>query len=372
MQAAAAAAGAIRFDNASRTAENVSSIPVGGVPRAIREAAESTGLELLPLLYNDALQHATENNFKLAWERLQMLLCMAPDDGEARLLLARVYAAGQRWRDALAALDDATKCGHRVPADLRDMVEKQVSMLHADSDETRSSVAARERGEIKALRAEARRLRSEAATMGATVYQLERETKKWAWTTAGVSTLAIGFILANLLFGGASQPTSRVLVEKDAAEPSAAAMALAGNDAADGTVTEATRPSAPVATDDVSLAGFAAMSLANAAELEGTQLEVVVDNGKAQLVGQVLSSRQRLKAKQIVAAINGVSEVGTDRVEILARTRGTTHTVASGETLSHIAMRYYGSVALAKHIQRANPKNRTLHIGDVIKIPPVD
>ena len=210
--------------------------------------------------------------------------------------------------------------------------------------------------------------------MSTTVYQLERETKKWAWTTAGVSTLAIGFILANLVFGGDAQPASRVLVEHDPSTPAAAAMVVEadGDAVAPARPARPAAPSAPVATDDVSLAGFAAMSLANAAELEGTQLEVVVDHGKAQLVGQVLSSKQRLKAKQIVTGIEGISEVGTDRVEVLARTRGTVHTVASGETLSHIAMRYYGSVALAKHIQRANPKNRTLHIGDEIKIPSVD
>lgn len=322
-------------------------------------------MEWMPLLYNDALQHATENNFKLAWERLQMLLCMAPDDGEARLLLARVFAAAQRWRDALTALDEAANCGQKIPIELREMVEKQVAALHADSEEQRASLVARERGEIKALRAEARRLRSESAMMSTTVQQLERETKKWAWTTAGVSTLAIGFILANLLFGGSSAPRSTISVETEAPTPVAAAPAA---------VQQGEEPAAApvVGNDDVSIAGRAAGALAEAADLEGTQLEVVVDGGKAQLVGQVLSARQRGKAKRIVSGVEGITQVGTDRVEVLARTRGTVHTVQAGETLSHIAMRYYGSVALTRQIQRANPKHRTLHIGDQLKIPPVD
>lgn len=324
-------------------------------------------MEWMPLLYNDALQHATENNFKLAWERLQMLICLAPDDGEARLLLARVFAAAQRWRDALTALDEAADCGQKIPIELREMVEKQVAALHTDSEEQRASLVARERGEIKALRAEARRLRSETAMMSTTVQQLERETKKWAWTTAGVSTLAIGFILANLLFGGSSAPQSKISVETevpDAVDVVAAPVVERGQ--------APVAPAAAVGHDDVSIAGRAAAALAEAADLEGTQLEVVVDGGNAQLVGQVLSARQRGRAKKIVSGVEGITQVGTDRVEVLARTRGTVHTVESGETLSHIAMRYYGTVALTRPIQRANPKHRTLHIGDELKIPPVD
>ena len=41
-----------------------------------------------------------------ARERLAILLALAPEDGEARLLLAKVQVAAQKWREALAALDD--------------------------------------------------------------------------------------------------------------------------------------------------------------------------------------------------------------------------------------------------------------------------
>lgn len=371
MMASSAAEPEIRFDGASRTSHSDQTVPVGGVPRALREAAETYGLDPLPQLYNEALGYATDGHLRLARERLHMLLCMAPDDGEARLLLAKVYVAGQRWQDALGALDEAENCGQNVPLELRETVEHHVRSRNADNDEHRAAIAARERGEIKALRAEARRLRSENAQMTATVYQLEKETRKWAWTTAGVSTLAIVFILANLMFGGGSEPVDSVVsVETDA---SATAPRAARTPAA--TPGEARRPTAtPIAAggDDASIAARAAQALGEADSLEGTHLEVVIDDGRAQLVGQVISARQRQIAARTLKGIEGITEVGTDRVEILARTRGTVHTVEAGDTLSHIAAQYYGSVALTKPISRANPGSRTLHIGDQLKIPPVD
>ncbi|MEZ4321290.1 MAG: BON domain-containing protein [Myxococcota bacterium] len=367
MMASSAAEAEIRFDGASRTSNSDQNVPVGGVPRALREAAESFGLDPLPQLYNEALGYATDGHLRLARERLHMLLCMAPDDGEARLLLAKVYVAGQRWTDALAALDEAENCGQGVPLELRETVEHHVRTRNADTDEHRAALAARERGEIKALRAEARRLRSENAQMNATVYQLEKETRKWAWTTAGVSTLAIVFILANLVFGSNNDaPASVVSVETDTPAAAPAVPVRGANPAAPD------RSKAPAAADDASIASRAAAALGDLDDLEGTHLEVVIDGGRAQLVGQVISARQRQIAARSLSRVEGITEVQTDRVEILARTRGTVHTVAAGDTFSHIAQQYYGSVALTKPIARANPGSRTLHIGDELKIPPVD
>ncbi len=382
---ASSAEAEIRFDGASRTSHSDQSVPVGGVPRALREAAEQSGLDPLPQLYNEALGYATDGHLRLARERLAMLLCMAPDDGEARLLLAKVHVAGQRWKDALSALDEAENCGLRVPMELRETIEHHVREDNAESDEQRQALAARERGEVKALRAEARRLRSENAQMTATVYQLEKETRKWAWTTAGVSTLAIVFILANLVFGGSDEAgESNVSVETDDAVAAAAENAViegqigVEDDAGqvlrsdDPTPQPAPREVARSAADDATLAGKAATALATLDALDGTHLEVVIDGGSAELVGQVISARQRRLAAKELESIQGITSVGIDRVEVLARTRGAVHTVASGDTLSHIAMQYYGSVALTKPIARANPGSRTLHIGDTLKIPPVD
>jgi nucleoid-associated protein YgaU len=361
----------VQFDGQSRAAHSEQHVPVGGVPRALREAAEQCGLDPLPQLYNEALAYATEGHLRLARERLSMLLCMAPDDGEARLLMAKVCVAGQRWADALAALDEAETCGQSVPLELRETIEHQVRSQHAETDESRAALAARERGEIKALRAEARRLRSENAQLVTTVQQVERETRKWAWTTAGVSGLSITFILGTLLFGGG--PAAGVTVETDAP------VVDASGEVPSAAPSVASRPSArandgapAMAVPDAQIASSAATALAASADLEGTQLEVVVDAGKAQLVGQVVSARQRKIAEDLLGKVGGVTQVASDRVEILARTRGTVHTVGRGDTFSHIAMQYYGSAALTKPIARANPQAKTLQIGDQLKIPAVD
>ncbi|MCA9566623.1 MAG: BON domain-containing protein [Myxococcales bacterium] len=363
---------AVRFDSASRQAHSDQPIPIGGVPRALREAAELSGLDPLPQLYNESLRYATEGHLRLARERLQMLLCMAPDDGEARLLLAKVYVAGQRWQDALAALDEAEACGSRVPVDLREMVELQLQATHAGDDEERASLLARERGEIKALRAEARRLRSENAALAASLFQQEKEVRKWAWATAGVSTLTILFILTSLVMGRSSSvPTVTVETAPVAAAAPAAARGQ-GTAEAPRTPAATAQEIAAGAADDASLAARAAGALASSDDLEGTHLEVIMNGGRASLVGQVQSARQRAEAERTVAGLPGIAEVSTDRVEILARTRGTVHTVGRGETLSHIAMRYYGTVTLANRIAKANPGSKTLHIGDELKIPAVD
>ena len=359
----------VRFDSASRQAHSDQPIPIGGVPRALREAAEMSGLDPLPQLYNEALRYATEGHLRLARERLQMLLCMAPDDGEARLLLAKVHVAGQRWQDALSALDEAESCGSRVPMELRETVETELQNSNAGTDEERATLLARERGEIKALRAEARRLRSENASLAATQFQSEREIRKWAWATAGVSTLTILFILTTMLFGGgSSSPT----VSVEAPAVVAPDTTPAGVADAPSTHEAPIVASSSGGADDAAIATRAAQALASVEELEDTHLEVIIDGGKASLVGQVLSARQRARAEKTLSSLGGISAVSSDRVEILARTRGTVHTVGSGETLSHIAMRYYGTVTLAKRIAKANPGSKTLHIGDELKIPAVD
>ena len=75
----------------------------------MREAAQAAGLDPVAELYNEALRYLQEGHRRLARERLQMLLCMAPDDAEARLMLAQIHVASKRWADALAELDKANE-----------------------------------------------------------------------------------------------------------------------------------------------------------------------------------------------------------------------------------------------------------------------
>src|SRR5690606_25793902 len=170
--------------------------------------------------------------------RLQMLLCMAPDDGEARLVLAKVHVAGQRWQDALSALDEAQSCGVHVPPSLRRAVEDHLRAEEAAADEHRAALRAREQGEIKALRNEARRLRSENAQLLARTGALEQEIRKWALTTAGVATVSIVFIVTNLILGEPAAPE----VVAEAPVEQAEAPALANTLAPQGSPTAAKAP----------------------------------------------------------------------------------------------------------------------------------
>lgn len=349
-----------RFDQASRTSHSEQPVPLGGVPRAMREAAELSGLDPLAELYNEALRYATEGHLRLARERLQMLLCMAPDDGEARLMLARIFVAGQKWQDALTALDEAQSCGMPIPPSLRRAVEEHLRAEEAAAEEHRTALRAREQGEIKALRQEARRVRSENAQLVGRCADLERETRKWAWTTVGVSVVSILFIAANLFLGGRS-----------AADVDPDAVIVEGTPAV-----AVDTPSAPPSTPEstATVAARAAAALSAAAGLDGTALEVEVATGKATVSGDVVAHRQLRTAESVLAGVEGIREVDTAQVQILARTRGTVHVIARGDNPSQIAQHYYGDVGKAKAILAAN-KGATasnLRIGQELKIPPVD
>ncbi len=352
-----------QFDQANRTSHSDQPVPLGGVPRALREAAEMSGLDPVAELYNEALRYATEGHLRLARERLQMLLCMKPDDGESRLMLAKVFVAGQKWQDAIAALDEAQSCGQVVPMTLRRAVEDHLRADQAAMDEHRDANRAREQGEIKALRQEARRLRSENAQLMGRGAELERETKRWAWTTAAVSGVAILFIAANLLFGGGSAAVDDNLV---ADTPIAVTEADADAPVADSP--------APSDNSPTALATRAATALAAAPGLEGTALEIEVSGNAASAAGSVTTHRQRRTAEQVLGSVPGISSVDVSSVTLTARTKGTSHEIKRGDTLSHIAYEYYGESGMTKHILKANRglKASNMQIGQLVKIPAVD
>ena len=357
------------FDGRSRASRSDQPVPLGGLPRALREAAESSGLDPLNELYNEALRYAQEGHLRLARERLQMLLCMAPDDGQARLMLARVHVAGQRWKEAIAALDEAANCGEAVPPSLRRAVEDHLQAERAADEEHRSALRAREQGEVRSLRSEARRLRSENAQLTGRAGDLEREVRKWAWSTIGVSALATVFIVGSLLFGG-SAPEEVTAEDLAAAETEE----LLGEDNLPEGVQVQTNPE-DVQRDPVaaSVAAKAARALTDAPMLDGTALELKVREGKAVLAGEVDTHKQRKEAERVLGEVEGVTEVDASAVVVLARTQGTTHTVRPGNTLSHIAYAYYGDSQLTKPILKANDglTAKNLRVGQVLTIPPV-
>jgi nucleoid-associated protein YgaU len=350
------------FQASTRQSRSDQPVPLGGVPRALREAAEESGIDPVAELYNEALRYANEGHLRLARERLLMLLCMSPDDGESRLLLARVHVAGQKWQDALTALDEAQGCGQTVPVQLRRTVEDHLRAEQAAQEEERSAFRAREQGEIKSLRQEARRLRSENAALLQRSTDLEREVRKWAWATAGTSAITVLFVAFNLAFGTSAAPAE--------AAPAPVATAAAGADpAALAAGDEGTPPTANAT------ATAAAQALAAEDGLAGTNLEVQVKGSAAVVRGEVTSWKQKSIAEKTLKGVSDVDKVDVSQVVVLARTRGATHTVASGDSLSKISHQYYGDSTFSSKIKSANTDvlkgSDALSVGMSLRIPPV-
>lgn len=342
----------------------------GTVLRSLRDAAQSSGLDVTAELYNEALELAHEGHYKSAQHRLHVLLGLAPSDGDAHLLLAKVLVAGQQWRRALAALDEAQACGAPVTDDLREAVMRH---LHADDDAAeaqRRARKARSGTEVDKLRGEARRLRSDNAHLTGRIRHLEREVSKWAWVATGTSVVAILFMLGGLFGGGGEAPVAPTPDGAEAAATPTPGSADAAAAAADGTADEA-----PVGSPrNGSLAEAAGAALVASGVVSGGELEVIVRGSTAELSGTVPSHAELVEAVGVLEGVDGITAVGTDGVINLSRRDGTTHEVASGETLGQIAYAHYGTSALYPQIVEANPSlegGTRLSIGQTLTIPPV-
>ena len=368
-------ADSVRFDDATRPSLSDQPVPPGGFLRALRQTAEGAGLDPVAELYNEALRYASEGHLRMARERLHVLLGVSADDGEARLLLARVYVAGQRWADALSALDEAQSCGQHIDPALREAVESHLTADQESVEAHRDALRIREQGEVKALRSEARRLRAENAQLLGRCYETEREMRKWAWTTAAVSGLTIVFIAANLVLGPRSAPDDAEVVAAATEAVVPATGVVATEDANRATSDDGAAPAPASPPSNATVADASAAALAGAPGLDGSMLEVRVRAGSAVVSGEVLTHAQRALAAEVMQTVPGVVSADLSAVTVLARTEGTEHVVVSGDNLSKIAYRYYGEAALSRHILRANPntlKGRSdLKIGQRLVVPAI-
>ncbi len=324
----------------------------GSTLQALRDAAHASGLDPIAALYNEGLALAEEGHFGQAQTRLHVLLGLAPSDGGAHLLLAKVYVAGQQWRRALAALDDAAQCGAHIPDELRTAVVR-----HLAADDQADAGPARDAavdGELRKLKSETRRLRSENAHLITQGRQLERELRSWAWIATGTSFIAICFMAGRLLFGGPDAPIadeSVAVVQPPVDEPVA--------------------DLPPVRNADTAVLAKSALEKSKA--LSDSELEVVVRAGHAELTGSVLTFAQVREAVRLLSLVPGIDEIGRDGVRIRARTEGAIHTVVSGDTLSKIAWDHYGDETRYEVIISGNEamaEGRTaLKIGQQVIVP---
>jgi phage tail protein X len=346
----------VRFDE-DGARQVLTDAPDGSTLQAIRDASHASGLDPVASLYNEALSLAEEGHLGQARTRLHVLLGLAPSDGGSHLLLAKVYARGQQWRRALAALDDAAQCGAPVPAELRAAV---VRHLNADEahEATRVNHEAQSDGELRKLKSEARRLRSENAHLITRTRQLEEETRRWALVATVTSLISICFMLYRMLFGAPA-----TLVEER--EPVPELLEVAEEAAPEGL--------APVR--DVDTAQLATATLENTTELAGSALSVVVRGGHAELSGTSMTYAQIRTARTALLAIEGIEEVGHDNVRVRARAEGASHTVVSGDTLSRVAWDYYGDETKYDAILEANSNlggKTSLKLGQVLVIPAIE
>lgn len=200
---------ALEFDEPGRP-----SAPLGNdAPTVIADTLRSQGIDAPASLYNEALNLAREGLLGPASQRLQMLVCLDPDDADGHLLLSKVYAAQGRAGDALARLEAAIEAGAVSPAGYREHLEALIRTDRQKDEEHRARIAAREQGEIKALRQEARNLRSETIRLEAEVTETKDREALWrgaAMVAAGATAVAILAFGAVTLYRaqGESEPVS--------------------------------------------------------------------------------------------------------------------------------------------------------------------
>lgn len=353
----------------------------GSVLTALLKVSGQAGLDPVAELYNEALSLAQDGHYGQARDRLQVLLGLAPADGEAHLLLAKVHVAGQQWRRALAELDEAHGCGATVPEALRTAVLRHLQ-ADVEADEDRSSTrTVRDDAELRRLRSEVRKLRSEHAHLAAKEASLERDMVRWMWIATGTSLVAIAFILSRLVMGvlapaDVTEPETVEVAEvvpaepvvEDVGEPSEAPTAV---------VADAAAPSADVPTDAVVRDPGMAAVVAQAIDDAGVTgaLSAVVRGEIASLSGTVATHADLKAAIAAVEALPEITKVDTEAVVNRARREGGRYTVVSGDSLSRIAYRQWGNEGLHAKLLDANPVlggKPDLQVGQTLVIPAVD
>lgn len=210
---------AIRFDEPRRGSASSD---------GLRNIARAVDPRDLPALYDEALALAAEGHLAPARDRLRMLLCLDPEDGPSRLLLAKVFAAQQRWSDAKAELDRAIACGQRPDDALSTAVEDGLSEVTEHDSRKQHVVAERARAELVALRDETRQLRAENARLEQESEQATGRVRRWTTTTTVVAVVAslllTATVVANRSEAETPEPAPLTSLEAVNAAPVAAPM----------------------------------------------------------------------------------------------------------------------------------------------------
>ena len=299
----------------------------GSAPQRIASTLRAAGIDAPSSLYNEALALARDGHLGQAVSRLQMLLCLDPDDADALLLLARVHAAQGRAADALARLDAAVAAGAVAPGGFRDLLEEEIRAERNREEEHRARVSAREQGEIRGLRQETRQLRSDNVRLEGEIQDILTRERNWKISTVAVALFATGVVLALMILPPVAAPGEAVQPEPVVAE-------------------------APISPDAFS-------AEAPAAKVESAPAAVVEVPPTAP-VAVAPAAAPVVKAP--------VAEAPKPAVKA-----GRVHKVVSGDTLGRLALKYYGDASKWERIQAANQdvlkKGIALDVGMKLQIP---
>ena len=315
---------------------------VGGVgaTEKIARALHDSGIDAPSSLYDEALALARQGRLSPATERLRMLLVLDNTDAQAALLLGKVLAGRGLWQESLAQLDNASANGAVLPPGLREQVETKLRKHIEDAEAHRARIAARERGEIKSLRTEAKRLRSDNASLEQQVDELSGRVRIWSSATALIAGSACALLLVSLLFGGGETEVIDEGTVAGIAAPTPEA-SLTSSTVTPGTASTASTTStatAPVSTTTpASTAAVPVKPPTTTVAPSSTTTKPVTAAAPAKASG------------------------------------GTTHVVGKGDTLGKLASKYYGKSSEWPRIQKANKdllgNSESLSIGQKLVIP---
>ncbi|MEN0062048.1 MAG: LysM peptidoglycan-binding domain-containing protein [Myxococcota bacterium] len=303
-------------------------------------------------LFNAAWYEVARGSWADAEETLARLLALAPDDGEALVLLAKVHVARGRLAHALEALDSARDVGWPVDPNLREAIVSRVGYdPQAElADDATPSVPAPGVKDAVAARQRSFHLRQDNEQLQQRIAQLEREIRRWIFATMGVCVTATGIVTWALV-----PPVPRPDLP-----PARQAVASVLDSSGMGLLRTVPAPQSPLAT----LADRVVPGIR-------TALTAHNDDGVVIANGELADYRERQAIEAIWLELPEVRRVDWSGVTVTSRIVGGRVQVQPGDTLSGLAFRYYGDPGLAQTIAKANEITaKGLRPGQFLAIPP--
>ena len=300
-----------------------------GAVREMTDLLDLHGFDAGTRLYDEALALAREGHLGRARDRLNILLCIDPDDALGHLLLGKIYGAQQRWQEALSELAATSACGMRPPQGLKEAFEAQRDAKLQDN--RAEQVAARVGAEVRALREEARRLRVDKTRLERAVRDSNRKARSWSLTAVLTTALAVGLLVTFVSSGlssGANEGEVLASVDPVMAEPFEAPA-------------EAVMPTeAPVASLD-------------------------------ELLAEMDATPEPAEALPVVQAVEPVIKSTPDPATV----SNELYVVVPGDNLSLISKKVYGASSKWRDIQAANVEvlgnGDSLAVGMELTIPKI-